>query len=61
MELGFEAVRAVRPASVRQRRLARARWWFAQMHRIVDQACDWPAATATRPAQAYLALAKGRF
>ena len=43
MELGFDA--------------ARARWWFEQMHRVVDRACDWQPAPPARPDQSYLALA----
>ncbi len=60
MELGFEAARAIRPAARRERRLSRARWWFEQMHRVVDRACDWQPAPPARPEQVYLALAKGR-
>ena len=60
MELGFDATRALRPPTRRQRRLLRARWWFEQMHRVVDRACDWQPAPAARPEQVYLSLAKGR-
>ena len=61
MELGFEAARALRPPTRQQRRLLRARWWFEQMHRVVDRACDWQSAPSARPEQSYLSLAKGRF
>ena len=54
MELGFDAARAFRPAAHRERRLSRARWWFEQMHRVVDRACGWQSAPPARPEQAYL-------
>jgi hypothetical protein len=61
MELGFD-----RPAAPLARmnhsgrRLARARWWFEQMHAVVDKAFDWSAAPAPRPEQICLALSKAR-
>jgi hypothetical protein len=59
MELGFERCNAnVRPASPR-RRIPGARWWFQQMHRVVDQAIDWSAPQA-RPEQTYMTLASAR-
>ncbi|HXJ58248.1 MAG TPA: hypothetical protein VNU68_16455 [Verrucomicrobiae bacterium] len=30
-----------RPVPSRFRRVTRARWWFSQMHRVVDQAMEW--------------------
>jgi hypothetical protein len=42
----------------RDRRLARARWWFAQMHVVVDRALDWSPAPPARPEQTCLSLAR---
>ena len=44
----------------RNRRLARARWWFNQMHTVVDQAFDWSTPPAPPPEQISLTLAKAR-
>jgi len=41
----------------RQQRQSRARWWFAQMRRVVDEAADWAPAPASRPQQTNLPLA----
>ena len=41
----------------RQLRQNRARWWFAQMRRVVDEAAAWAPAPAARPLQAKLPLA----
>jgi hypothetical protein len=41
----------------RGRRRARARWWFEQMHAVVDRALDWSAAPPARPEQTCLSLA----
>jgi hypothetical protein len=43
-----------RRGSARPRRVPRARWWFTQMRRVVDEAME-PAA-AGRPAQSCLPL-----
>ncbi len=31
-----------------------SRWWFQQMHQIVDRAFDWQPAPPPRPEQAWL-------
>ena len=49
--------RAVRPAARRQ---SRARWWFSQMHAVVDRALDWKPAAAGRPEQTYIPLRSER-
>lgn len=60
LELGFTAAQN-RPLPVRpQRRLTRARWWFEQMHSVVDRAFDWSSSPAPRPEQIYLTLVRGR-
>lgn len=60
MELGFDGAPTPRPALRRQRRLANARWWFDQMRRAVDSACDWQQEPATRPEQVHLGLPRKR-
>lgn len=47
--------RAVRPC-----RVQRARWWFSQMRRVVDQAADWAPSSAVSTEQIHLPLAAGR-
>jgi hypothetical protein len=47
-----------RPGNYRQRRVSRARWWFSQMRRVVDEAVEW--APAVRQEQAKLPPAGGR-
>ena len=61
LELSFEnpGMRLAR-LNQRPRRLARARWWFEQMHAVVDRAFDWSAAPDARPEQIGLELAEGR-
>ena len=44
----------------RQQRQGRARWWFAQMRRVVDEAADWAPAPASRPQQTNLPLTGAR-
>jgi hypothetical protein len=46
--LRHEPRRPVRRIRPRQQRLARAAWWFREMHRVVDQSVDWPALPGTR-------------
>jgi hypothetical protein len=60
LELTFDGSHSFRPVIRRQRRLTSARWWFAQMHKVVDGAMDWQPATAPRPEQAHLKLAPQR-
>ena len=60
MELSFNAAQNLSPVARPPRRLSRARWWFDQMHAVVDHAFDWSSAPAPRPEQIYLTLARGR-
>lgn len=53
MELGFESCQ--KREAVRRNRVPGARWWFQQMHTIVDQAWDWSMPQA-RPEQTFLSL-----
>jgi hypothetical protein len=54
MELGIDGCPKSR-AIVQRRRVPGARWWFQQMHTVVDQAFDWTGPKA-RPEQIYLSL-----
>jgi hypothetical protein len=45
--------RRVRPA-----RAARARWWFSQMHRVVEEAGSWTSSTSSRHHRSTLSVAK---
>lgn len=58
MEIQFEEAR--RPCSRRHPPARRtvARWWFARMRQVVDQAWDWNAGPPARPQQTYLTLAR---
>jgi hypothetical protein len=40
----------------RPRRLTRARWWFNQMHAVVDRALDWKPTPSGRPEQTFIRL-----
>lgn len=50
--------RGRRPA--RPCRVPRARWWFSQMRRVVDQAAEWTPATNVQSEQIHLPLAASR-
>ena len=57
MELGLnQNSRPVRPAR-RQRPRVSARWWFQQMHAVVDRAPEWNPARDTNARQVDLTLA----
>jgi len=56
MELHFDSAAGFRPVIRRQRRLARAHWWFTQMRQCVDKALVWPPAPPARPEQTDLHL-----
>jgi hypothetical protein len=38
----------------------RAKWWFSQMRRVVDQALDWKSHPQARPEQLSMTLSRGR-
>jgi hypothetical protein len=57
LELSFESSLRLQPMPPRNRRLARARWWFQQMHAVVDRAFDWSASPLPPPEQTHLSLA----
>jgi hypothetical protein len=54
MEMSFEGC-PKRPQAVRRNRVPGARWWFQQMHVLVDQAFDWSSPQG-RPEQTFLTL-----
>lgn len=56
MELGFDGGASFQPVIRHVPRRGRARWWFEQMHRVVDAAFDWRPRPAARPEQVYLPL-----
>jgi hypothetical protein len=58
IEIDFTEPRILGPQRRRQPRLTPARWWFAQMRRVVDQAWDWNVGPPARPEQTYLELAR---
>jgi hypothetical protein len=47
MELALNVPIASRIAGSKTRRLTKARWWFKQMHEIVDRAHEWDAKDGT--------------
>ncbi len=51
MEMSFDGTVVLHRRIYRQRRLTRARWWFAQMRQVVDRAWDWQSASAGQPEQ----------
>ncbi len=55
MELGLERNRPQCRAQVR-RRTPGARWWFDQMHAVVDRAFDWSRTAQARPEQIYISF-----
>jgi hypothetical protein len=59
LELGFETPgRGLSSRGQRHRHLAGARWWFDQMHAVVDKAFDWSAKPAPPPEQISLTLVR---
>jgi len=52
MELGIPKATRYQSMARRHRRTQRARWWFARMRQVVDNAVEWPPATPSdsRPA-----------
>jgi len=59
LEMSLEHSFAFRPAIRRQRRMTRARWWFAQMRQVVDKAWDERPTPPGRPEQVCLSLPPG--
>ncbi len=53
LEMSFDSSRISPSRTRRQRRLARARWWFDCMRQVVDRATDWQPAPTPRPEQTW--------
>ena len=60
LEITLPTATCRRPANYRQRRVSRARWWFSQMRRVVDEAVAWTPAPAIDSEQTNLPLTRGR-
>ena len=57
IEMGFEQDSHVKSCrSVRTRRSPGARWWFDQMHTVVDRAFEWSRTAQARPEQTHIAF-----
>ncbi len=52
LEMSFAGARGC--ASIRQRRISRAQWWFERMRQVVDSATDLQPAPAPRAEQTWL-------
>ena len=57
MELGLEKKNTTPCRVVRTRRSPGARWWFNQMHTVVDRAFEWSRTAQARPEQIYIPFA----
>jgi hypothetical protein len=60
LEIGIEAVIVRRRRPAIPCRPARARWWFDQMRRVVEQAADRSSGRPFPPEQISLPLGRGR-
>ena len=58
MELGLENGKTTSCRLVRTRRAPAARWWFDQMHAIVDRAFEWSRTAQARPEQIYITFGR---
>jgi hypothetical protein len=57
IELSLEQQNEAKPCrTVRTRRSPGARWWFDQMHSVVDRAFEWSRTTQPRPEQIYISF-----
>lgn len=57
MELGLEQNNTAScRRNVRTRRAPGARWWFDQMHTVVDRAFEWSRKAQARPEQIYISF-----
>jgi predicted double-glycine peptidase len=59
LELTFDACPRTL-TTPRRERIPGARWWFQQMHAVVDAAFDWTGKPQPRPEQTYMVLAPTR-
>lgn len=54
LELGFSGGKPATRITRREKRMARAAWWFDKMRAVVNGAMDWPPAGSARPQQDWL-------
>ena len=54
MEFGLDGNRSQCRTPARRRTSPGARWWFDQMHTVVDRAFDWSRTAQARPEQTYI-------
>ncbi len=54
LELGLGGGKPVMRIARREKRMARAAWWFNKMRAVVNGAMDWPPAGHPRPQQEWL-------
>jgi hypothetical protein len=60
LEIALPSRNRRRRAHSRPCRVPRARWWFSQMRRVVDEAMEWHPTDTTHPEQIHLPLAQGQ-
>jgi hypothetical protein len=54
LELRFHGIPLPPTGSRRERRIARAQWWFGRMRDIVARAIDWNTVAEPRPEQIWI-------
>lgn len=54
LELGFNGTQTRIFGRRREQRMARAKWWFAQMRAAVENAMDWQDESCPRPEQTWI-------
>ena len=54
LELGFNGTQTRILGRRREQRVARAKWWFAQMRAVVANAMDWQNDNPPRPEQIWM-------
>ena len=54
MEFGLDGNRSQCRSTARRRQSPGARWWFDQMHTVVDQAFAWSRTAQARPEQIHI-------
>ena len=54
MEFGLDGNRKACRTVTRRRQSPGARWWFEQMHAVVDRAFEWSRTAQARPEQIHI-------
>jgi len=60
LEISLPSRNRRRRSHSRPCRVTRARWWFSQMRRVVDQAAEWSPVSSVHSEQIHLPLATSR-